>query len=162
MSDQPHKPLSSVDIGDQRNSGYIWLAYSAFFFIDPILSHSARLWIESGIIYAVFLVAYIAYMKSRSIRQRHALLVVFYALGVVSFPINAGASSFFIYSGAFLPFVVESVPVLISVLAVQTLDVAERTHAGFRLIGRLPRTEPRGCSLSAEDLAAVNQGQAGG
>jgi hypothetical protein len=41
-----------------------------------------------------------------------------------------------------------------SVLAVQTLDLAERTHAGFRLIGRLPRTEPRGCSLGAEDLAA--------
>jgi hypothetical protein len=41
-----------------------------------------------------------------------------------------------------------------SVLAVQTLDLAERTRKGFRLIGRLPRTEPRGCSLSAEDLAA--------
>jgi hypothetical protein len=40
-----------------------------------------------------------------------------------------------------------------SVLAVQTLDVAERTPHGFRLIGRLPRTEPRGCSLGAEDLA---------
>ena len=41
-----------------------------------------------------------------------------------------------------------------SVLALQTLDLAERTPEGFRLIGRLPRTEPRGCSLSAEDLAA--------
>jgi phenylacetate-coenzyme A ligase PaaK-like adenylate-forming protein len=41
-----------------------------------------------------------------------------------------------------------------SVLALQTLDVAERTPLGFSLIGRLPRTEPRGCSLSAEDLAA--------
>ena len=40
-----------------------------------------------------------------------------------------------------------------SVLAVQTLDVAERTPRGFRLIGRLSRTEPRGCSLGAEDLA---------
>jgi hypothetical protein len=40
-----------------------------------------------------------------------------------------------------------------SVLALQTLDVAERTKDGFRLIGRLPRTAPRGCSLSAEDLA---------
>jgi hypothetical protein len=39
-----------------------------------------------------------------------------------------------------------------SVMAVQTLDVTERTSRGFRLIGRLPRTEPRGCSLSAEDL----------
>jgi Acyl-protein synthetase, LuxE len=43
-----------------------------------------------------------------------------------------------------------------SVLALQTLDLAERTPRGFRLIGRLPRTEPRGCSLSAEDLAADN------
>jgi hypothetical protein len=42
-----------------------------------------------------------------------------------------------------------------SVMALQTLDLAERTPHGFRLIGRLPRTEPRGCSLSAEDLAAA-------
>ncbi len=51
-----------------------------------------------------------------------------------------------------------------SVLALQTLDLAERTSLGFRLIGRLPRTEPRGCSLSAEDLAhhELIQGQAGG
>jgi hypothetical protein len=41
-----------------------------------------------------------------------------------------------------------------SVMALQTLDVAERTPTGFRLIGRVPRTEPRGCSLSAEDLVA--------
>ena len=42
-----------------------------------------------------------------------------------------------------------------SVLALQTLDRAERTANGFRLIGRLPRTEPRGCSLGAEDLLAA-------
>jgi hypothetical protein len=41
-----------------------------------------------------------------------------------------------------------------SVMALQTLDLAERTPTtSFDLIGRLPRTEPRGCSLSAEDLA---------
>jgi phenylacetate-coenzyme A ligase PaaK-like adenylate-forming protein len=39
-----------------------------------------------------------------------------------------------------------------SVLALQTLDLAERTANGFQLIGRMPRTEPRGCSLSMEDL----------
>jgi phenylacetate-coenzyme A ligase PaaK-like adenylate-forming protein len=39
-----------------------------------------------------------------------------------------------------------------SVVALQTLDRAERTAHGFRLIGRLPRSEPRGCSLGAEDL----------
>jgi phenylacetate-coenzyme A ligase PaaK-like adenylate-forming protein len=41
-----------------------------------------------------------------------------------------------------------------SVMALQTLDLAERTARGFRLIGRMARTEPRGCSLSAEDIAA--------
>jgi phenylacetate-coenzyme A ligase PaaK-like adenylate-forming protein len=46
-----------------------------------------------------------------------------------------------------------------SIMALQTLDLAERTPEGFRLIGRLSRTEPRGCSLSAEDLA-VNAVQA--
>ena len=40
-----------------------------------------------------------------------------------------------------------------SILALQTLDLAERTPKGFRLQGRLPRTEPRGCSLGAEDMA---------
>jgi len=39
-----------------------------------------------------------------------------------------------------------------SVLALQTLDLAERTPRGFRLIGRLSRTEPRGCSLGIEDM----------
>ena len=51
-----------------------------------------------------------------------------------------------------------------SVLALQTLDVGESTPRGFRLIGRLSRTEPRGCSLSAEDIVAAtekSQGQDG-
>jgi hypothetical protein len=44
-----------------------------------------------------------------------------------------------------------------SVFALQTLDLAERTTHGFRLIGRMARTEPRGCSLSAEDIAASRE-----
>jgi hypothetical protein len=42
-----------------------------------------------------------------------------------------------------------------SILALQTLDRAVRTDQGFRLLGRLPRTEPRGCSLGVEDLLAM-------
>jgi hypothetical protein len=44
-----------------------------------------------------------------------------------------------------------------SVFALQTLDLAERTPEGFRLIGRLPRTEPRGCSLGMEDMVASTE-----
>jgi two-component system, NarL family, sensor histidine kinase DesK len=123
MSGKPDRSIESPDIGTQSNTGYIWLAYSAFFFIDPIMSHNRRLWIESGIIYAIFLALYVAYMKSRTTRQRHLLIVAFYLLGIASFPINTGGSSFFIYSAAFLPFVVVSVPVLVTALTVQALGL---------------------------------------
>src|SRR5712675_1744874 len=123
MIRRPDRSLESPDIGTQTNTGYIWLAYSIFFLIDPIMSHSRRLWIECGVIYAIFLVTYISYMKARTIRQRHLLLVAFYVLGMVSFPITTGASSFFIYSAAFLPFVVASVPIIVAILVVLTLGL---------------------------------------
>jgi hypothetical protein len=40
-------------------------------------------------------------------------------------------------------------------MALQTLDRAVGTVRGFRLLGRLARTEPRGCSLGAGDLLAA-------
>jgi two-component system sensor histidine kinase DesK len=123
MSERPYRSIEGLDIGTQSNSGYIWLAYSAFFLIDPVLSHSRRLWIESGVIYAIFLVIYVSYMRARTTRQRHWLIVAFYVLGVASFPINTGGSSFFIYSAAFLPFVVASVPIFVSILIAQALGL---------------------------------------
>jgi two-component system sensor histidine kinase DesK len=139
--------MESPDIGTQSNSGYIWLAYSVFFIIDPIMSHSRRLWIESGVIYAIFLVTYVSYMRARTIRQRHGLIVAFYVLGVASFPINTGGSSFFIYSAAFLPFVVASVPIFITVLIAQAL--------GLLLEGWLLHINPIALSLTAFMMCVV-------
>jgi two-component system sensor histidine kinase DesK len=116
MNDKPYRSTENPDVGNQRNSGYIWLLYSVFFFIDPIMSHNRRLWIESGIIFAVFLAMYVSYMKARSTQQRHLLIGGFYLLGLVSFPFNGGAPSFFIYAAAFLPFVVASTAVFVPVL----------------------------------------------
>jgi two-component system, NarL family, sensor histidine kinase DesK len=123
MSDKPNRSMESPDIGTQGNSGYIWLSYSIFFFIDPILSHNRRMWIESGIIYAIFLISYVAYMKSRTTSRRYVLILLFYILGIVSFPINSGGSTFFIYSAAFLPFVIASVPVVSAIIAAQMLGL---------------------------------------
>ncbi len=117
MSEKPYRSMAGPDVGTQKNSGYIWLAYSAFFFIDPILSHSRRLWIESGVIYAIFLAIYVGYMKAKTNRQRYLLLAAFYLLGLISFPINTGASGFFIYCAAFLPFVIVATPTLIAILS---------------------------------------------
>jgi two-component system sensor histidine kinase DesK len=139
--------MESPDIGTQSNSGYIWLAYSVFFLIDPIMSHSRRLWIESGVIYAIFLVAYVSYMRSRTIQQRHGLIVAFYVLGVASFPINTGSSSFFIYSAAFLPFVVASVPIFITILIAQAL--------GLLIEGWLLHINPIALTLTAFLMGVV-------
>lgn len=112
-----------VGVGTRSGTGYIWLAYSAFFFIDPVLRHERRFWLQCCAIYLVFLAFYIGYMRARSIRQRHLLLVAFWLLGVFSLPINAGASSFFIYASAFLPFVVVSVPTVIGLIALECVGL---------------------------------------
>jgi two-component system sensor histidine kinase DesK len=123
MSEKPYRSIEARDTSAQRNSGYIWIAYSAFFLIEAILSHSRRLWIECGVIYAIFLVIYVSYMKARTISQRRLLLVAFYVLGVISFPINSGGASFFVYSAAFLPFVVASIPIIVTIFVVQALGI---------------------------------------
>jgi two-component system sensor histidine kinase DesK len=112
-----------VDVGAQNGSGYIWLAYSAFFFIDPILRHQQRFWLQCGAIYLIFLAIYVGYMRAHSIGQRHLLLVAFWLLGVMSLPINAGASSFFIYASAFLPFAVASVPTVLGLITLECMGL---------------------------------------
>jgi two-component system, NarL family, sensor histidine kinase DesK len=121
MSTAQNRSAGGVDIGNQRGTGYIWLAYSAFFFVDPVVRHEGRFWLQCIAIYAVFLAVYIGYMHSRAVRQRHLLLVAFFLLGVFSLPINSGASSFFIYASAFLPFAVVSVPAVVGLIALECL-----------------------------------------
>jgi two-component system sensor histidine kinase DesK len=115
-----YKRLStSMDIGKQSGTGYVWLAYSAFFFIDPFLRHELRYWLECVAIYAVFLALYIGFMRSRTLRQRQLLLASFFLLGMVTLPIDTGSASFFIYASSFLPFVVISAPAVIGLVALQ-------------------------------------------
>src|SRR5277367_5468483 len=118
------KSRQAPHIGSQTGSGYIWLAYSIFFFIDPILRHSSRYWAQSLATYAVFLALYIGYTEARTARQRHILIGSFYLLGMLVLPFNGGASSFFIYCAAFLPFVVESVSLFAILMAAQFIGIA--------------------------------------
>ena len=114
---------NAPNIGTQSRSGYIWLAYSIFLFIEPILRHNTRFWLQTIATYAIFLAAYVTYMNTRTNSRRHLLLGFFYLLGLLTYPSNGGASSFFVYAGAFLPFVIESTPLLAALLAAQCLGV---------------------------------------
>jgi two-component system sensor histidine kinase DesK len=108
MSTNYSKERMGPDIGGRRGTGYIWLAYSIFFFIEPILRRDTRFWIKSLILYGIFLAIYVSYMQSGSKKQRIVLLAMVYGLALVALPFNENASTFFVYCGAFLPFLMET------------------------------------------------------
>jgi hypothetical protein len=92
---------------------YVWLAYSVFFFIEPVLRHSERYWMKQLPIYVAFLALYIAYVEFEKRALRLWIIVAIFVLGVGSIPFNVGGSAFFIYVAALLPFCVESSLILV-------------------------------------------------
>ncbi len=124
MNDRSQALRESPNIGGRSGTGYIWMAYSVFFFIDPIMRRELRYWLICSLLYAIFVAIYVGYMRVRSTRMRHVLLASLYVLGLVSMPINSGSSCFFIYSAAFLPFVVASTSTVFVIMAAQCLGVA--------------------------------------
>ncbi len=92
---------------DRGWGAYIWLAYFGFFFLDPILSHAGwQRWLATGIGTVLFLVLYFAaYWLRRPWNLVDLALMVL--CGVAYAPWNGGATCFFIYAAALLPFVVE-------------------------------------------------------
>ena len=123
MSDNNQVSCAGPDIGSRRGTGYIWMAYSVFFFVEPILRRQMRYWLICIAIYVIFVALYVGFMRTQSTKARYVLLAAFYVLGLVSTPINSGSSAFFIYSAAFLPFTVASVPTVVSIMVAQCLGI---------------------------------------
>ena len=69
-------------------------------------------------VYAIFLLLYVGMDVMESIRFRLGLVADFAVLGIAAFPLNPGASAFFIYAAAFLPFLIVSVPAVLVLTAV--------------------------------------------
>ncbi len=88
---------------------YIWLSYSLFFFIEPVLRGSGAYWLRCALVYLPFAVVYVLYVQARRVRVQLGLLGAMAALGLVGFTFNGGATSLLTLATAFLPFVVEDV-----------------------------------------------------
>ena len=113
-----------ADAGYKTSAGdYIWLAYSLFFFIGPILKANALYWIENFAIYLVFLVIYFSCMRARTMRRQLLMLSAMGLLGFVTVPFNWSATSFLTFAAALLPFIVESGVVVALVLAGESIAV---------------------------------------
>ncbi|MBZ5678703.1 MAG: sensor histidine kinase [Acidobacteriia bacterium] len=105
-----------------------WVLYLGFFFVQPAVDGvSAWKWFLDGLGALVFLALYLGLFwleKPRAVVHIGGMVL----LGVLFFPYNGGASTFFIFAGAFVPFVVETQVValaslggIVAVAAVESL-----------------------------------------
>jgi two-component system sensor histidine kinase DesK len=85
-----------------------WLAYLVFYFLDPLFRRSLVYWLECLAFAAIFVTLYVGLFRLRQVELRVACIVGMYLLGALTYPINSGAITFFIYCAAVLPFVVRS------------------------------------------------------
>ena len=118
-------------LGSQKSragASYVWLAYSVFFFIEPVMRRNGRYWLQQLLVYLVFLAIYVGYVQAprRTLRIRY--VAALFLLGVLTIPFNAGGSSFFIYFAALLPFSVESSAVLVCALLAESVTLAVEYH----------------------------------
>jgi len=90
---------------------WMWLAYTGFLLIQPIMEPSRNVWLGTIAALAIFYVIFIGFFRVSDPSKPLAYSVVsaIFALGLICFPWNQGASSFFIYAAAFLPFMFDSV-----------------------------------------------------
>lgn len=105
--------MSSSDTNSrlhQPNWAWIWLAYTGFLFIQPIMDPNRYLWLGTLTAFAIFLGIFVCYVRATSEYQsiRFWMIAATFVLGLITFPWNQGASTFFVYAAAFLPFSIES------------------------------------------------------
>ncbi|WP_433975304.1 sensor histidine kinase [Tunturiibacter lichenicola] len=120
--------MKSVDIVLKKNDqrwAWLWIAYSGFLFINPILEPRRNLWLGTLTVFAIFIGVFTAYVnpKNESGPIRYWLIAATFVLGLVTFPWNGGGSTFFVYAAAFLPFVIESTPKIVSLFIVESLFI---------------------------------------
>lgn len=115
---------------ERKHNGatYVWLAYSIFFFIEPIARNKASYWLQQTPVYAVFLGLYVAYVHFERQAVRLTLIACIFVLGVVSMPSNVGGSAFLIYVAALLPFCVASAPRMLTAIAGELVVLALEYH----------------------------------
>jgi two-component system, NarL family, sensor histidine kinase DesK len=104
---------------------WLWLSYSGFLFINPILEPSRFQWLGTLTVFAIFIGIFKVYISDRTENRpiRYWLIAAIFLLGLATFPWNAGGSTFFVYAAAFLPFVIESAAKILSLFVVESLFI---------------------------------------
>jgi two-component system, NarL family, sensor histidine kinase DesK len=112
------KGVKRPDLAD-----FVWIAYSFFFFIEPIVRHNRAYWIGFAGFYAIFVAIYVGLVFTRKRWQHYALLAAWGILGALYFPKHNEASGTFIFVAAFIPFVTESLVISVSTIALASFAI---------------------------------------
>jgi two-component system sensor histidine kinase DesK len=101
----------------------MWLAYIGFLFIQPIMEPSRNLWLGTIAALLVFLTIFWTLFQAttRQSPARYWLVLGIFVLGLATFPWNQGASTFFAYTGAFLPFIIRSPRRVVALILLECL-----------------------------------------
>jgi two-component system sensor histidine kinase DesK len=115
-------------ISEKKNRSkwaYAWLAYVGFLFIDPILEPSPFKWLGSFAVLAIFLAIFAGFVRStdKDRPTRFWMIAATFVLGLISFPWNSGASTFFVYAAAFLPFSIKSTQRVLALFLAESLII---------------------------------------
>jgi len=116
--------------GIQNKHAWLWLAYTGFLFIEPMMAPSWKTWLISLSALAVFVGIFWAYVRASDCgsRMRYWMIAATFALGLVVFPLNGGGCTFFVYTAAFLPFAVPSAARVLMLFGVEVLAVMAEGH----------------------------------
>jgi len=113
---------------DNKGATLVWLAYSAFFFIDPVLNPSLRLWLGTVSVFATFLVVFYFYVTLCNRKLRYLTVAATFLLGLITLPWNSGGITFFIYAAGFLPFVYDGAYVTIGFIVFEAATMLAETY----------------------------------
>ncbi len=108
---------------DPSRWAWMWLAYTGFLFIEPLLEPSRNLWLGTIACLLVFLGIFWGFFYGAFSAKplRYWMIVATFVLGLATFPWNQGASTFFAYAAAFLPFIIDSARRVIALILLECL-----------------------------------------
>jgi two-component system sensor histidine kinase DesK len=100
--DNPEQPKKAF--------AYVWLAYTGFLFIQPLMEPNRNVWIGTLAVLSAFMGIFSAYVRDNDAGKPRPYwaIVATFVLGLITFPWNPGGSTFFVYTAAFIPFSVRS------------------------------------------------------
>jgi two-component system sensor histidine kinase DesK len=113
---------------DNKGATLMWLAYTGFFFLDPIFEPSLRLWLGTLAVFAVFLCVFFVYTTTCNKRVQYPLVGVTFLLGAISLPWNSGGITFFIYAAGFLPFLCDDLQIVAGFFVFEVATMLAETY----------------------------------